>query len=101
MIFFIKNNVIIDFKNRNIQIKHNTIQMDKKETITKLAKKIKNVQFNINRLQQGKEVYNRNKIRRARKNKTKKSTEQPEKKKKILIKLYKQFLWKKRYNKNS
>jgi len=41
--------------------------MDKKEEIARLEKKIKNVQFNINRIQQGKEAYNRNKIRRTRK----------------------------------
>jgi len=41
--------------------------MDRKEEIARLEKKIKNVQFNINRIQQGKEAYNRNKIRRTRK----------------------------------
>jgi len=41
--------------------------MNKKETIARLEKKIKNVQYNINRIEQGKEAYNRNKIRRNQK----------------------------------
>lgn len=43
------------------------LQMDKKEKIARLAKKIESVQFNIKRIQQGKEAYNRNQIRRTRK----------------------------------
>jgi len=68
------------------------LQMDKKEKIARLAKKIESVQFNIKRIQQGKEAYNRNQIRRTRKYKQ----QQPVK---INKTVQNQLHWRKKYKK--